>query len=120
MNRIRLRLCAGAILSFAAASIAVSAAPRKPVPLQASDLPGTYYRLRLRLEPIAVSAASENQLAFRMLRNAPHTYLALTCGTHNIGVCIELSCTFTSAPVSRNGSARCCATGRSMPATRME
>jgi hypothetical protein len=42
MNRIRLRLCAGAILSFAAASIAVSAAPRKPVPLQASDLPGTY------------------------------------------------------------------------------
>jgi hypothetical protein len=42
LNVIRLMLCAGAISASAAGGIAASATPRKPVPLQASDLPGTY------------------------------------------------------------------------------
>ena len=42
MKAVRVALCAGAILTFGAAAFAVFADQRQPVPLRASELPGTY------------------------------------------------------------------------------
>ena len=42
MNAIRLILCAGSTLAIVAGTFVASATQRRPAPLRASDLPGTY------------------------------------------------------------------------------
>jgi hypothetical protein len=42
MKAVRVALCAGAVLTFAAGGFAALAGQRQPAPLRASDLPGTY------------------------------------------------------------------------------
>ena len=42
MNAVRVAICAGAALMIGTLSVAVFADQRQPIPLRASDLPGTY------------------------------------------------------------------------------